>query len=182
MVRDRRRARAARRADPSLTAQEHAVRDAEAIVCLAWAEELLHQNDRMALALDTARQECQAASDRLVAAQHCGDPRQIGMAHAMLEDALAVRHTGEVASERVRQALEAVLDSLARTRKGLRVAATARHAPGGGLVPATELAASPGLSIRHALLSDGGGLEAVRRALGWVRHLRARRALGPGQP
>jgi hypothetical protein len=89
-VRNRRRDRPARQAEPSPTAQEQAVRDAEAIVCLAWAKELLHQNDRTAIALDAARRECQAARERLAAAQHGGDPRRISLAHAMLEDALEV--------------------------------------------------------------------------------------------
>ena len=44
-----------RHTDSSGTAQEHAVRGAEAIVCLAWAQELLDRHDATALARATAR-------------------------------------------------------------------------------------------------------------------------------
>ena len=64
------------------------MRDAEAIVCLAWAEELLDRRGASALALDAAREGCRAASDRLAMARRCGDPGRISLAHVMLEDAL----------------------------------------------------------------------------------------------
>jgi hypothetical protein len=121
---DQRRGRFARRTDSSLIAQQ-AVRDAEAVVCLAWAEELLRRHDCTAVAADAARQEYQAASDRFAAARHCGDPGRISLAHAMLQDAMEVHHAGEVASDRVRRDLEAVLGALARTRKAYLVAGRA---------------------------------------------------------
>ena len=155
------------------------MRDVEAIVCAAWAEELLHQNDCTAIALDAARQECGAASERLVAAQHGGDPRRISQAHAMLENALEVHRASEAASERVRQGLEAVLDALARTKKQYILAA-ARQAQGGGLVSTSAPTATPDLPLRRAP-SGGGGLEVVGRVLWRLGRLLARRAADPGQ-
>ena len=58
MVRNRRLDLAARLVDSSLTVLKQAVRDAEAIVCTAWAEELLQRNNRTAIAFEAARQEC----------------------------------------------------------------------------------------------------------------------------
>ena len=178
MVRDRRRDRAPRHTDPPLTAQEQAVRDAEAIVCLAWAEELLRQNDRIAIVIDTARQECQAASDRLVAAQHCGDPRQISLAHAMLEDALEVHRASEAASAQVRRALETALSALARTKK--EYVSAARQVQD-GLVAAKASTATTDRS-RRRVPSSGGGLEVAGRVLVWVGRLLAHRVSDPGQP
>lgn len=170
MVRGRRRLRAARSADPSLAAGEAAVRDAEAIVCTAWAGELLRQNDSAAIALHAARKERQRASERLVAAQRFGDPRRISVAHAMLEDALEVHRASEVASERVRRALEAVLDALARSRKEY-VSAAARQVRDRRPVPG---------SIRQSP-SVGGGTEVVGRVLWRLGLLLTRRAPGPGR-
>lgn len=129
MVRSRRRERSVRHADSSWSAREQAVRDAEAIVCAAWAEELLRQTDCTAIALDAARQECRVASERLVAAQHFGDLRRISQAHLMMEYALEVHRASEAASEGVRQELEAVLAALAREK--------ALH-PGGGAAGAGQ--------------------------------------------
>jgi len=131
-----------------------AVRDAEAIVCLAWATELLHRRDFTALALDTARQECQAASDRLVVAQRCGDPRQISLAHAMLEDALGAHRTVEVTGDRVHRALETVLGSLVHTRRAYLIAAGTRQLPGG---------------------ESRAAIAPARRVLRWVGRFLARR-------
>jgi hypothetical protein len=166
--------------DSSRAAQEHAVRDAETIVCLAWAEVLLARRDFSALALVSARQGCQAASDRFAMAQRCGDPGRISLAHAMLEDALGVHRATEVASDRVRQALKAVLGSLVRTKEAYRIAA-ARQVRGGGSMPATAPAATSDLSVWQAP-SGGGGLKAVRLAFRRVGRFLARRVPGPGQP
>lgn len=154
------------------------MRDAEAIVCLAWAEELLRRNDCAALALDAARQECQAASDRLGAAQRYGDPRKIILAHGMLEDALEVHRASEAASVQVHRALETVLDSLARAKKEY-IAAAARQVHGGEPEPATAPAATPDPTLQ-LVLPGGGRPQTVRRALWRVGRLLARRT--PGSP
>jgi hypothetical protein len=160
MLRDRRSGRRARCTDSSLTAQQQAVRDAEAIVCLAWAEELLRQHKCTAVILDAARQERRAASERLAAARRCGEPGRISLAQAMLQDATQAHRAGEAASERVHRALEAVLGALTRTRKEYVVAAAAARQMQKDVRPEPE---------------------AVRRALWRVGHLHARRAPGPGR-
>lgn len=154
------------------------MRDAEAIVCLAWAEELLRQNERTAIALNAARQEYQAASDRLVAAQHCGDPRRISAAHAALEDALEVHRAREAASEQVRRALGTVLNTLARTRKAYISAA--RHVQDEPRID-TPSTATPDPPRRRAA-SGGRTPEIAGQALCRARRLLARLVPGPGRP
>lgn len=177
-MRNRRGERPAGDADPSPAVRDQAVRDAEAIVCLAWAEELLRRNERTAISLNAARQEYQAASERLVATQYCGDPRRISAARAMLEDALEVHRAQEAASEHVRLALRAVLGTLARTRKGY-VSAARRVQDGEG--PATPSTATPDPS-RRRVTSGGGVPEFVGRVLRRLGRLAARRVPDPGRP
>lgn len=156
------------------------MRGAEAIVCLAWAQELLDRHDATALALATARRACQAASDRLAMAQRSGDPRRISLAHAMLEDALGAHRAGQLAGDRAHRDLEEVLGSLVRMESAYRIAA-ARRLRGGGSTPVTAPAATPDPSIRQPP-SDGAGLQTVRRALRRVGHFLARDAPRPGPP
>lgn len=176
MARRRRRVRAVRSADSSPAAGEQAVRDAEAIVCMAWAKELLRQNDSTAIALHAARQERRNAIERLVAAQRYGDAGRISAAHAMLDDALEVHCASQAASERVRRALEAVLDALARSRKEY-ISAAARQVCDGP-VPAAAATATPG-SIRQSP-SGGGCLKNAGRVLWRLGLLLARSAPGRG--
>jgi hypothetical protein len=176
-VRNRRRDRPARQADRSPTVQERAVRDAEAIVSLAWAEELLRENERTAIALDSARRECRAASDRLAAAQHRGDPREIGAAHAVLEDALEVHRAREAAGEQVRLALGAVLETLARTKKAY--VSASRHVQDDPRIATRSTAAAD--PSRRSAASGGGTPQLVERVLRGVRRLFARRISGSGQ-
>lgn len=156
------------------------MRDAEAIVCLAWAEELLDRRDVTALALDTARQGCQAASDRLAMAQRCGDPGRISLAHVMLEDALGAHRASEVAGDQVRRALKEVLGSLVRKREAYQFAA-AWQVRCGGAKPAAANAGTAGLAIRRAP-SGGAGRHAVRRAFRQVGRFLARHVPCLGQP
>lgn len=176
-MRNRRGERPAGDADPSPAVRDQAVRDAEAIVCLAWSEELLRRNERTAISLNAARQEYRAASERLVAAQHCGDPRRISAARAMLEDALEAHRAQEAASEHVRLALGAVLSTLARTRKAY-VSAARRVQDGPGAATPSTAGAGPS----HRQVASGGVPELVGRVLRRLGRLAARRAPGPARP
>jgi hypothetical protein len=178
MSRARQQGRPARCADCSTTAQERAVRAAEAVVLRAWAEELLRQYDCMAVALDAARQKRRIASERLLAADILGEPRGISIAHAALVAAMDVHRASEAASERVRRALEAALDSLERMRRENFLSAPCQACDRGQV--GTEPGAPRDQGFRRAS-PGGGGLEIVRRVLRQVGRAIVPRARGPRQ-
>jgi len=177
MPRIRRRARVAQSSAPSPSADELAVRAAEAIVGRSWAEQLLRYYDRMDSAFNAARQQREAAAGCLVVAQRRGDPGEISLAHAALELALDACRTGEAAREQGRQALEAALDALARMDGDRTDPATAVQENDGDPAPATAPDATSEPSP-----SAGGATRVVWRALWRFGRLRVRRASEPGQP
>jgi transposase InsO family protein len=170
-----RRERAPRSARLALAAGEQVVHAAEAIVGRAWAEDLLRDCDRMDRAVNAAREQYEAACLRLFAAQRCGDPGEISVAHVMVERAIDACRTGEVARERGRQALQAALDALAHSDSATG------QGEGGDTVSASALAVMPGPSIRH-VPPDGRALQTARSAVWRFGRLRVRRAPDPGQP
>jgi hypothetical protein len=127
MSRTRRRSRAANSARSPLVANDQAVRTAEAIVCRAWAEELLRQRDHEESAVNAALAACDIARQRLSAAQRDGDPRKISLAHAALEHALETGRTSMLARDRGRQTLSADLDLPARTTRERMISALVRQ-------------------------------------------------------
>ena len=140
MVPGRRRARAAQAqsAAPRLSAGDQAVYAAEAIVGRAWAEQLLRYCDYRDCAFDAACEQYEAACARLTAAQRCGDPSEISVAHAALQRALDACRTSECAREQARQALQTALDALARTTGQQRMDAT-----GAGRVGSADESGAP---------------------------------------
>lgn len=173
----RRRARAARSA-PSPTADELAVHAAEAIVGRAWAELLLRYYDRMDRAFHLAREQSEAAAGRLVTAQRCGDPNEIGLAHAALERALNACRTSEAAREQGRQSLQAALTALAYAGSERADPASAGQVEGGGPIAALAPAPPP----RQEPTADWTPRAARRKRWRWrFRHLHPRRAPDPGQ-
>ena len=181
MVPGRRRTRATRSAAPSPTAGELAVHAAEAIVARAWAEQLLRYYDRADYAYDAARKRCEAAVDRLVTAQRAGDPGEISLAHAALEQAMDACRTSEVAREQGRRALQAALDALAH-RDGDRTDSAKAGGEGDGEpVPTIAPVVGPGPSTRQRP-TGVGAVRAARRALSWFGRRRAHSACAPGQP
>lgn len=161
-----------------MTVQDQAVLAAEAAVFEARAEGLLRRYGVMALAMDTARQQRVAASERLLDADISGEPRGISIAHAALVAAMDVHRATEAESERVRRALEAALDSLARTRRENLVSVACRACDIGRPGAASAAAPDPGFPSA----SPGGGrLEVVRRVLRQAGRVVARHARGPRQ-
>lgn len=157
------------------------MRAAEAIVGRAWAEELLHHYDRTDRAVNAAREQYEAACLRLFAAQRCGDPGEISVAHAALERAVDACRTGVAAREQGRQALQTALDALARMGVQQAVSATADQVQGAGPVPTTAPAPTPGLAIRTRS-PDGDASRAAWRVFWWLGRRSAHRALDPGPP
>jgi hypothetical protein len=114
-------------ATPPPITGDQAVGVAEAIVCRAWARELLRQRDHMEFALRAASEDCDAAYAALAAAQRDGDPRKISVAHAALEQAVDATRKSALACERVRQTLRSELDLLTRASKERAVSSRGRR-------------------------------------------------------
>lgn len=182
MARSRRRTRGGRRVVSSRSADELAVRAAEAIVGRAWAEQLLRYHDRMDNAFHAARQRCETAAGRLVTAQRYGDPGEISLAHAALEQALEACRAGEAAREQGRQALQTALGALVRMDEDrAESSAQTARSDDGDPAPTDASADTPRPLIRLALPA-GKTPEVVRRALWRFGRLRTRRASAdPGQ-
>jgi hypothetical protein len=98
-----------------LTADELVVRVAEAVVGQAWAVELTWRHDKAADDLHAAEALCEAARQRVEAAQRTGDPRRISLAHAHLERALVILRESDVACDQIHTAVNTELRLLART-------------------------------------------------------------------
>jgi hypothetical protein len=97
-----------------LTADEQAVRVAEAVVGQAWAVELIRRHDMAVDDLHAGEKLFATARQRLDAARGNGDPRRISLARAHLERASSIFHESEVACEQIRSAVHAELRLLAR--------------------------------------------------------------------
>lgn len=175
MARSRRRTRAGRRVVSSRSADELAVQAAEAIVGRAWAEQLLRYYNRMDNAFHAARERCETAAGTLVTAQRYGDPGEISLAHAALEQALEVCRASEAAREQGRQALQAALEALVRMDEARVDSAQAANSKDDDPAPTATSAVTSRPLIRLALPA-GRTPEVVRRALWRFGRLRTRRA------
>ena len=117
MFRPWRRNRPADGAPSNLIADNQAVRTAEAILCRAWARELLRRRDRLEFEVRVAHEDCAAAQRHLAAARRDGDPRKIGLAHAALERALAAARTSTLTRDQALPELRAQVDRLTRATR-----------------------------------------------------------------
>ena len=182
MARSRRRTRAGQRVASSRSADELAVQAAEAIVGRAWAEQLLRYYNRMDNAFHAARERCETAAGTLVTAQRYGDPSEISLAHAALEQALEACRASEAAREQGRQALQTALEALVRMDEARADSAQAAHPADGDPAPTAATPVTSHPLIRLALPA-GRTPEVLRRALWRFGRFRARRASAdPGQP
>lgn len=180
-MRGRRREVSSDEVRPSQSADEQAVRAAEAIVGRAWVERLLHYHVRMQSALAAGRETCRHAADRLAAEQRHGDARGIGAAHTALEHAIAAHDAIETASRQASEALQAALRAQTRSIREEAETVTTKRAWGGE--PAAG--AASGLPLGRIALWRGI-LQAARRARWRVLRRfvlgRAAGGSGPRQP
>jgi hypothetical protein len=182
MFRAWRRARIADRATSAApVAQERVVGTAEAVVRRAWAEELLRRRDRAEFSVHAAQEDCEAAYRCLAGAQRDGDPGRIGLAHAALERALHVVHVSTLDRDRVRQALGAELDLLARVaRERVVPAPVAQLEQNRSVITAARRAALGPMAGR--LRSDAEAAGRERRVPRWFGRLSLRRTVAVEQP
>lgn len=95
-------------------APDRAVRAAEEVVRRAWACELLRRQDELDFAAQAAFEDCGAASARLAAARHDGNPWQITAARAAAQVAVYRAHAAVAARDLGRRTLRAQLRRLRR--------------------------------------------------------------------
>lgn len=95
--------------DPS----DHAVHDAEQIVCDAWVQVLVEHRDRAQAAMQAASVHCDAARRRLSETLVARAPGGIAAAHADLENALAAERRASRSYEQSHEGLVLELDLLA---------------------------------------------------------------------
>jgi hypothetical protein len=165
---------------PALIADVQAVRTAEAIVCRAWAEELLRRRDSMEAAVISAHESCEATYVLLRAALRDGDPRTIGLAQTAFERALELLRRSELARDHVHHSVQAELDVLAQSTRLRTAAAAARRHEGErpGLVRIRSV--TPRFRPRRI---SGGGLTAmpVWLVYQWLGRLFTRDGAGPSR-
>ena len=179
MFRPWRRTRAGHGAPSTLVADNQAVRTAEAIVCRAWALELLRRRDRLELDVSAAYRDCAAAGRRLTAAQCDGDPRKIELAHAALERALAAIRASTVTRDRALPELRAQVDRLNHVTRERMVWAMIRQLEHDG--PTTTTASLEAPDPRTTRAGTELATQRERRFPRWLGRLLARSASSPQQ-
>jgi len=174
----RRTARWANGLTPRSSKPALVVCEAEQIVCQEWESLLRDRGCRMETAVQTALANGRTAYRLADEAQHGGDPDEIRAATANLREALEVARRSVLAAQRVREALRAELDLLARSSGQRRCAA---HADQSGLAEAGadegEPPRAPAREVRfRAVTRDRarGAARLLRRliracATGWRR-------------
>ena len=179
MFRPWRRTRAGHGAPSPLVADNQAVRTAEAIVCRAWALELLRRRDQLEFEVSAAYEDCAAADRRLTAAQRDGDPRKIELAHAALERALAAARASTLTRDRALPELRAQVDRLNHVTRERMVWALLRRLELDG--PKTTTAPPEVLDPRTTRVGTELATRRERRIPRWLGRLLARSTSSPQQ-
>jgi hypothetical protein len=118
----------------------------------AWEELLLEHRDQMESTQQAAFVRCDSAYLRLSAAQRGGDPQQIAVAHAMLQQALEVARKRSIADDRIRRALLVELGLLTRPERESTVPALAdQTGQGGSAATVRSPRRRPAPWLRHAI-------------------------------